>query len=156
LALGGKRNGGTLYVSTDADAPFYDTTQSLSDSDRAEGASLTTLELSTLWAILEGREWDVKMMDEFQCVLEEDDGERSIYRLPAALVSKLTLCDTDTLTRATAQWAQTDEIACDPSDIQPLMETLIRLARRAQCLSVELRLKDLLTRGLKSMSRTLA
>ena len=121
-----------LYVSTDTDAPSYDTTQSLPDSDRAQGKSLTPLELSTLWAILQGREWDVSMMNDFQCILNEDEGERLIHRIPATVVSQLTQCDPEGLKRAASRWAQTDELACDPSDIEPLLETLIRLAHRAQ------------------------
>ena len=46
-----------LYISTDNEAPLYDATQSLPDSDRIESKSFTTLELSTLWAILQGREY---------------------------------------------------------------------------------------------------
>lgn len=71
-------------------------------------------------------------MNDFQCVLEEDDGERLIHRLPAAFLSRLSLSDADTLKRATRLWAKTDELACDPPDLEPLIETLVDLAQRAQ------------------------
>lgn len=44
-----------FFLSTDADAPSYDGSNSLPVEDRVEGASLGVLELSTLWAIVEGR-----------------------------------------------------------------------------------------------------
>lgn len=100
-----------LYISTDNEAPLYDTSESFPEADRVESKSFTTLELSILWAILQGREWDVDMLDEFQCIVIENDGEQLIHRLPAGLVSQLAACDADRLSRATAQLAQTCSIS---------------------------------------------
>jgi hypothetical protein len=121
-----------FYVSTDDDAVSYDDSPSLPDSDRAQHTGITHLELSTLWAILQEREWDVTTMDEFRCLLERDGGERLIHRFPAALVAQLATSDAGTLRLAAAAWAQTEELSCDPSDIQPVVDDLMRLARRAQ------------------------
>src|SRR6185503_18948804 len=119
-----------FYVSTDANALTYDLEQTVPDIDRAQHTSITPLELSTLLAIMQGQEWDVDMMDEFTCLIERDGGERLIHRLPAALVSQLASVDQIELQRTIAAWAQTEELECKPSEIQPVVEDLVRLSRR--------------------------
>ncbi|PXA16845.1 hypothetical protein DD876_13270, partial [Staphylococcus pseudintermedius] len=57
-----------IYVSTDVEAVTYDTTPE-GFPERAEHKGFTPLELSTLWAIMRGMEWDGDMMDEFVCLL---------------------------------------------------------------------------------------
>ena len=120
-----------FYIATEADAPSYDASQSLPAVDRAEYTGITPLELSTLLAICQGRDWDVDMMDEFECVLERNGGERLIHRIPAALTSVLAAADQAVLRAATAAWAKTDELDCSPADVQPIVDDLVRLSRRA-------------------------
>ena len=122
-----------FYIATEADALLYDTKPTaLSDSDKVSHKGITTLELSTLWAIVQKQEWDVAMLDEFRLILDMDNGERSIYHIPAAFISSLTNLDADTLRRFIVEWAQTEEIECDPSEMYPIVEDIIRLGRRAQ------------------------
>jgi hypothetical protein len=120
-----------FYLSTDSEALEYDSSQSVSDLDRERFSSITPLEISTLGAILQGVEWDVDMMDAFECLLVRDGGERLIHRLPAGLVSELASADEQTLNDAAEKWARTDELECDPSDVQPILDGLFRLSRRS-------------------------
>jgi len=88
--------------------------------------------MTTLWAILQGIEWDVNRLDSFECLLVRDAGERLIHRLPEALVSRLATAGEETVTDAVEKWAGIDELACDPSEIQPVLDALVRLSRRSQ------------------------
>lgn len=116
-----------IYVSRDDEAARYDTNPT-EFADRAEFSSFTSLELSTLWAILRQTEWTVEMMSAFSSVLVVDDGERLIERFPAELVSALADLPADRLVSVTKQWAETEEINCSPEDIQPVVQGLTRLA----------------------------
>ena len=50
---------------------------------------MTALELSTLWAIVLGVDWNTTMLDQFVCLLDENRGEVRVERLPAAFVGIL-------------------------------------------------------------------
>lgn len=119
-----------IYISSDDEAVAYDTTPERF-AERAEYKSFTPLELSTLWAIIRGTEWDGDMLDEFQCLLEIDGGERLIHSLPPAMISDLTALTPDRVASVTSDWAATDEMDCDPKDIRPIVDDLVRLSRSA-------------------------
>jgi len=114
----------------DDDAIRYDE-KPTSFAERLELRGLTELELSTLWAIMRGAEWDVSMLDDFPPVLVRDGGERTIHRLPDAFVANLTkLSPTDTPAVA-SKWAATDELACEADDLVPIIEGLRTFALKA-------------------------
>lgn len=119
-----------IFLSNDAEAVAYDTTPERF-AERAEYKGFTPLELSTLWAIMRGIEWDVDMLDEFPCLLEIDGGERLIHSLPPAMVSELAALTPDRVASAASDWAATDEMDCDPKDIRPIVDDLVRLSRQA-------------------------
>lgn len=119
-----------LYLAKDEDAVRYNTTPG-AFADRAEHTSFTTLEISTLWAIMRGIEWDVDLLDEFPCLLEVDGGERLIHRVPAEMVAELTVMSTEEIGRVTAEWAATEELDCRPEDVRPIVDNMIRLSRLA-------------------------
>ena len=119
-----------IYISRDDDAVKYDTTPD-QFADRAQYKGLTPLELSTLWAIMRGVEWDFAMQDEFPCLLQINGGERLVHRLPTAMVSELAALSPDRITSVTSAWAATEELGCDPEDIRPVVDDLVRLSRRA-------------------------
>lgn len=119
-----------IYISPDDEAVKYDTTPD-QFADRAQYKGFTPLELSMLWSIMRGVEWDVAMMDEFPCLLQIDGGERLIHRLPSAMVTELAALSPDRVASVTAAWAATEELSCSPEDIRPVVDDLVRLARRA-------------------------
>ncbi|HKA43039.1 MAG TPA: hypothetical protein VKF40_13710 [Burkholderiales bacterium] len=119
-----------VYISRDDDAVKYDTAPD-QFADRAQYKGLTPLELSSLWSIMRGMEWDVAMMGEFPCLLQIDGGERLVHRLPAAMVSGLAALSPDQVDSVTSAWAATEELSCSPEDIRPVVDDLVRLSRRA-------------------------
>src|SRR4051794_1072014 len=119
-----------IYISTDGNAVKYDTSPK-DFPDRAERKGLTALELSTLWSILQGIEWDVDSMDEFACLLELDRGERLIHRLPATMVADLAKLTPDRIAAAAPQWTVTEELGWKPDEARLAIEDLARLARQA-------------------------
>ena len=120
-----------IYVSrTDEEAIRYDS-EPATFRDREQYTSFTELELSTLWAKIQDIEWDVNSLDEFHTVLVQDDGERTIKRLPKAMAVELARLTAEQISIAATKWAATDEMACDAADVQPIIEGLVRLAKTA-------------------------
>ena|ERR1051326_8130791 len=58
-----------IYISRDDEAVKYKTTPE-QFAERMAYKGITPLELSILWSILRGVEWDVATMDEFPCLLQ--------------------------------------------------------------------------------------
>jgi hypothetical protein len=121
-----------LYISTPAQAVGYDTNQSAPQEDRAQYKSFSPLELSILQSLLEGREWDVSLMDAFTCILERDGGERLIHQLPDGFRERLASLDDGAVTAASEAWAKTEELACAPAEVRPVIADLRCLALRAR------------------------
>src|SRR5258706_11984925 len=119
-----------IYISRDDEAVRYDTTPD-QFADRAQYKSITPLELSMLWAIMRGIEWDVDSMNEFPCLLQQDGGERLIHQLPAAMIADLSKLTAEQIAIVTPKWAATEELGWPPDETRPVVEDLVRLARRA-------------------------
>src|SRR5436309_5103466 len=119
-----------IYISHDDEAVRYDTTPD-QFAERAQYKNFTPLELSTLWAIMRGIEWDVASMDNFPCLLQQDGGERLIHRLPATMIADLSRLTADQIAVVTPRWAATEELGWPPDETLPVVEDLVRLARRA-------------------------
>jgi hypothetical protein len=120
-----------IYLSRDdAEAVRYDE-EPATFADRIQFRGFTTLELSTLWALMRDVEWDVKSLDRFPCVLQLDGGGRSIYRIPKDMLEDLARLTPKEMSVVSGKWAATDELACEPSDVRPIIEGLASLAVRA-------------------------
>ena len=119
-----------MYVSRDDEAVRYDSTPD-GFAERAQYKNFTPLELSMLWAIMRGIEWDVALMDEFPCLLQQEGGERLIHRLPAAMVTDLSKLAPEQIAAVTPKWAATQELGWPPEETRPVIEDLARLARQA-------------------------
>lgn len=119
-----------IYISRDAEAVRYDAVPD-EFAERTQHKSITPLELSTLWAIMRGIQWDVASMDEFPCLLEKDGGERLIHKLSAAMVTELSMLTPDQVAIVTPQWATTEELGWPPDEARPIVEDLVRLSRHA-------------------------
>jgi hypothetical protein len=120
-----------LYLSKDdQEATKYDSQPELF-KDREQYSSFTELELSTLWAKMRGVDFDVNSVDGPRQIFVVDDGERIIHRLPAAMTIDLAGLTPEQISTAAIKWARTDELACEPSEVQPIIEGLVRLAKNA-------------------------
>jgi len=120
-----------IYISRDdQEAVKYDATPD-AFADRRQYRNFTAIELSTLWAIMQGSAWDVGLMDEFPELLGLDDGERLVHRLPKVMIEALAQMTREGVLAASTKWAATDELRCQPSDLQPIIEGLIQLSKEA-------------------------
>jgi hypothetical protein len=120
-----------IYVSRDdQQAVQYDSAPE-SFPEREQFTNFTVLEISTLWAAIRDTAWDVASLDDFSNLLVIDGGERTIHRFPKALSDDLARLTPQQIATASQKWAATDEMRCQPSDVQPIVEGLVRLAKRA-------------------------
>ena len=119
-----------FYLADPAQAKDYDVDQQCLEVDRAQYKGMTPLELSTLSAIIQKKEWDVAMMDEFPEVLIVDGGERLIYEIPSVAIERFAILSEDEIGSAAAAWSKTEELACEAEDIQPVIEEIVRLSKR--------------------------
>jgi hypothetical protein len=125
-----------LFVANNDDALLY---EQLLDSGQviapgryvvAHHQGLTGLEFSSLWAILEGSDWDVHR-HMLQGVSTEAEQERWLEEFPASYVQQLAACDPAKLIQAAVAWSQTEELQCAASQLQPVLLDLQRLAQLA-------------------------
>src|SRR5260221_6573907 len=93
-----------IYISSDDETIRYDSAPD-QFADRAQYNGITPLELSTLWAIVRGIEWEVASMEDFQCLLQQDGGERLIHRLPGAMIADMSGLTSDQIVVVTPKWA---------------------------------------------------
>lgn len=119
-----------IYVSRDDEAIKYDTVPD-QFAERAKYKSITPLELSMLWAIMQGIQWDVALMDEFPCLLQINSGERLIHGLPAAMVVELTRLTPEKVADVSPKWAAIEELCRPPEEARPVVEDLVRLSLHA-------------------------
>ncbi len=118
-----------IYISQDADASAYDVSPE-NFPLRVEYKGITPLELTTLWAIIRGIPWDVAMMDELPCILQEEGGERLIHRFPNGFVTNLADLTPEQLGEISSKWAATDELQCEAEDVRDVIENLMKMARQ--------------------------
>lgn len=98
--------------------------------DLFETENLTSVEITTLWAILEGVacNTDRHFLPE---LLAEGAGESWLHELPAIFVQLLAKLDEDSILDAAREWSLTEELMCSPSDLVPGLREFGRLARVA-------------------------
>jgi hypothetical protein len=92
---------------------------------------MTPLELSMLWAITQKREWDAAMMKDFPQVLVVDRGQRLIYQFPKTAVERFASLSASEVGASATAWSQTEELACEAGDVQPVIEEIVRLSKRS-------------------------
>lgn len=98
--------------------------------DPVQYKRFTDIEISTLWAILEGSEWDADRHN-LEYVEIGEDSDAWLNRFPHELTVLLSRLDEESLGPVLARWADTEELACDADELHPVMEDLRRLASEA-------------------------
>ncbi|HEV2294708.1 MAG TPA: hypothetical protein VGR35_12715 [Tepidisphaeraceae bacterium] len=121
-----------IYVASRNEAAEYDADPKRFAAEAASWKLFTELELSILWALLQGREWDVELMDRFENVLTKDGGERMITRLPDEFIDDILSVDEGRIEQAVNEWAVSEELGCDPEEVRPFVDDLKRLAQVAR------------------------
>jgi hypothetical protein len=120
----------SFFVARDGVAHQIVSNPRLFEPDCVDYMRITIAELSTLWAVLQGVDGDTDLMDEFDVVFEEDEGECVIQRLPAGMVAALADLSSDQIESIARKWGDADDI--EPHETAPgIVGDLVRLARRA-------------------------
>jgi hypothetical protein len=118
-----------LFAATDANARKYEErllSRNLGDEyDRAEFKGLTDLNFGMLWALIDGVEFDFDKYSLEEVIPPE---ESWLFRFPPVLVQKLEGLTESDVDKFAESWARTEELACQPSDVRPIIEQLVRLA----------------------------
>ncbi|HSE25722.1 MAG TPA: hypothetical protein VLB68_28915 [Pyrinomonadaceae bacterium] len=123
-----------LFLGSVEDAQNYDGKTSL-NVERIQLGGLTNLEFEILRAIVAGQPWEVN-----RHALEQiaSTDESWTFRFPAAYVSTLQALDSEAMKRAANAWAATEEIAASASDVLPVIESLVLLAKSASATGLDL------------------
>lgn len=120
-----------IYLANDdADALQYDSAPQ-KFTDRLQYGTITELQLSILWAMVQGVKWEAKSLRQFVNVFHTDDGERLITRLPAPLLTDLAALTPEQVSAAAEKWATTAEMRCKPADARSIIEGLAVCGRKA-------------------------
>jgi hypothetical protein len=98
--------------------------------DVFKAGGLIPMHLEILWAILQGREWDVDLIDEFEQVGGNGESDWTV-RFPSGLTSILAEATPGQLDAARIKWAAVEEMSADPKELIDLMNGLQRLAKNA-------------------------
>jgi hypothetical protein len=114
-----------LFVATDEEGRSYDS-ESAGRFQSVELGGLTSLEFETLWAILEAKEWgpDSHALHEVR-----PSGDTWTFKFPAAYVERLRKLDSAGIAAAAERWAATEELACAPAEVEPVIVALVSIAR---------------------------
>lgn len=119
---------GLRYANRFSDSDEGEEIEELLQPHRYKG--ITSLELGTLWAILEGEDWDVKkhMLDFVQT---GENDESWLNRFPEELTQLLMMASDDQLQGVAISWAKTEELNCEPEDLKPILLSLHKLSKES-------------------------
>lgn len=122
-----------FFTATNDIAKSVHLNHTLPTQDAEELGDIDILKMSLLWALIEGREWEVDMMDHFREVYSTSD--EWLYRVPNELMEHLSKLDPARQQNTAAAWAETEEMACDSSEALEVIKAAIKVATRAQTTS---------------------
>ncbi len=121
-----------IFVSSPEDAPRY---ESLQRAGRLDGLfevvqfkGLTNLEFGTLWAIIDGEQFDFDK-HAFESLAPQKN--TWLLRFPTSFVQKLAALTPTAVDEAAESWAAADELQWEPSEAKEVIVELVRLAKLA-------------------------
>lgn len=120
-----------IFVSTSSDAQRYQSfhpKRSGGPFELVQFKGLTNLEFGSLWAIIDGEEFD---FDKHALESLAPQENTWLFRFPPAYVQKLAALTPATIEDVAATWADTEELQWDPSEAQEIVIELVRLAKLA-------------------------
>ncbi|MDR3692152.1 MAG: hypothetical protein P4L46_22415 [Fimbriimonas sp.] len=120
-----------FFVSDPGRAATYDL-EAWTEDDIFLCGDLLPMHMELLWAVLQGREWEPEMADEFEPVAGRNEEDSWLVRFPDGLTAALAEFDDDRLNRARVDWAHTEEIAVDPAELAHVISGLQRLSKHAR------------------------
>ncbi len=118
-----------FIIASEPEALEYSRSQTgIPASDLLEAKGITCVELSTLLALLDGKEWQEGLLDLFPPVGGEPSG---LTRVADQLLGRLTDFDYD-LDQVAADWAATEEMQWEAEEARTLVDELAQHAMRAR------------------------
>jgi hypothetical protein len=96
---------------------------------RMQLARMTSLEFELLWAILEGKSWEPGTHT-FENIADAESNWT--FRFPSAAVDLLSALDAQAIVKVAKSWSECEELACEPSDLEPILRELRQLANAAR------------------------
>jgi hypothetical protein len=118
-----------FFSASEDEASEVELNHTLPPEDVAELGSIDTLKLSMLWAIIDGKEWEVDSMDRFK-ELKSTESEWT-HRLPDELTHKIAALEDPELTRVAAEWSTTEEMGRNPAEARDALIAISAAAQRA-------------------------
>jgi hypothetical protein len=118
-----------FFSASEYEAAEVELNHNLPPEDVVELGSIDTLKLSMLWAIIDGKEWDVDSMDIFK-ELKSTESEWT-HRLPDELTHKIAKLEDPELARVATEWSTTEEMGCRPAEAREALIEISAAARRA-------------------------
>jgi hypothetical protein len=121
-----------IFVASPTDAPKHEALQAagrlgnLFEVVMFKG--LTDLEFGTLWAIINGAEFD---HDKHAFEVLTSPGETWLGRFPTPFVQKLAALNPAQIKKIAAPWAATEELQWAPAEAEEVLVELARLAKLA-------------------------
>ena len=94
-----------------------------------ETSGLTDLEVSNLYAIVKGEEFD---FDKHEFEPSDETDTASLYRLPSRFVKAVAGLAESEITSVCGSWASTEEMACKAETLIPLVQNLKRIAEMVE------------------------
>lgn len=122
-----------IFVATPTEASGY--APASGGFHRIQLKGLTNLEFGTLWAIMQGAEFDFDTHD-----LKElnNSGNTWLFRFPAAFVSDLAALNEAAIAAAATPWAESEELQWPVAEAQSAITALALLSKAAQSSGKEL------------------
>lgn len=90
---------------------------------------ITDLDISNLFSIVADEAFD---FDQHEILPLDEDTEVELFELPDRLVGLLAGKSSPDLPAIAAAWAATEELDCDPADLEPLVAAFAALCAAAQ------------------------
>jgi hypothetical protein len=123
-----------LFVSSEGDALTYERYASSRSPppqfERFQFRGLLDINFGILWALLEGKPWQVDSHSLRELALT-DGGTRWLFQFPAPLVNRLASLTVTDMSAAAGAWARTEELNCQPSELEPVVAALVQLSQHA-------------------------
>ncbi|RYD85061.1 MAG: hypothetical protein EOP84_03675 [Verrucomicrobiaceae bacterium] len=118
-----------FIIATEPEALEYSSSQKgIPSSDLLEAKGITCVELSTLMALLDSKEWRDDLLDLFPPVGGKSSG---LTRVGDQLLGRLTDFDYD-LDQVAEDWAATEEMQWEDEEARSVIDGLAQLAVRAK------------------------
>jgi hypothetical protein len=120
-----------IFVALTKSPPDPEEEPEVPDGHGIQLKSITSLELSTLWAIIDAVEWTADRMDDFESLVPSEEGPW-LDRCPPGLAASLRQVQDADVDRMARAWAATEEMrGWEPDDARALIAELRPLAQLA-------------------------